>query len=167
MEEKEEKSAVKATDLIATFNKSFYKMSYTIHPQGIPGEAQGKSSNESWAAKQASKDYSDEAMKRNVILTTMDGKNAPTTTSLNRADGMAQRTRISPRGILPRLRARIWSIPRPAKPPCTFRHSSSTGTCTTCHSRFEQQTSCGLEQASPACTAARRSAFQLPCTRFP
>jgi len=76
MEEKEEKSAFKAVELISTFNKLFYKMSYTIHPQGIPGEAQGKSSNESWAAKQASKDYPDEAVKRNVVMTVMDGKRA-------------------------------------------------------------------------------------------
>lgn len=72
MEQKEEKSEVKAASLIDRFQKSFYKMSYTIHPQGIPGEAQGKSSNESWAAKQACKDYPEE-VKRNVIVTVMDG----------------------------------------------------------------------------------------------
>ncbi|KAK5114192.1 hypothetical protein LTR62_002762 [Meristemomyces frigidus] len=72
MEQKEEKSDVKAQTLIDTFNKTFYRMSYTIHPQGIPGEAQGKSSNESWAAKQACRDYSDEAIKQDVIITTMD-----------------------------------------------------------------------------------------------
>ena len=74
MEEKEEKAEVKAATLIRSYCKSFYKMSYTIHPQGIPGEAQGKSSNESWAAKQACKDYVDELVKRNVIMTVMDGK---------------------------------------------------------------------------------------------
>lgn len=63
---------MKAASLIDRFQKSFYKMSYTIHPQGIPGEAQGKSSNESWAAKQACKDYPEE-VKRNVIVTVMDG----------------------------------------------------------------------------------------------
>lgn len=63
---------MKAASLIDRFPKSFYKMSYTIHPQGIPGEAQGKSSNESWAAKQACKDYPEE-VKRNVIVTVMDG----------------------------------------------------------------------------------------------
>lgn len=74
MEQKEEKSEVKAKTLIELFGKSFYKMSYTIHPEGIPGEAQGKSSNESWAAKQASRDYPEEVVKRNVIVTVMDGK---------------------------------------------------------------------------------------------
>lgn len=74
MEEKEDKSAFKAQNLITAFEDSFYKMSYTIHPAGIPGEAQGKSSNESWAGKQACKDYPDAALKQNIIMTTMDGQ---------------------------------------------------------------------------------------------
>lgn len=74
MEEKEDKSDFKAQNLIGTFERSFYKMSYTMHPAGIPGEAQGKSSNESWAGKQASKDYPDAAQKSNIVMTTMDGQ---------------------------------------------------------------------------------------------
>ena len=74
MEEKEDKSAFKAQNLMTAFEQSFYKMSYTIHPAGIPGEAQGKSSNESWAGKQACKDYPDAALKQNIIMTTMDGQ---------------------------------------------------------------------------------------------
>jgi hypothetical protein len=74
MEEKEDKSAFKAQNLITAFEQSFYKMSYTIHPEGIPGEAQGKSSNESWAGKQACRDYPDAALKQNIIMTTMDGQ---------------------------------------------------------------------------------------------
>jgi mannose-6-phosphate isomerase class I len=77
MEEKEDKSAFKAQNLITTFTQSFYKMSYTVHPSNIPGEAQGKSSNESWAGKQACKDYSDPALKPNIIMTTMDGQLHP------------------------------------------------------------------------------------------
>ena len=73
MEEKEEKSAFKAATLVSSFEKAFYKMSYTIHPANIPGEAQGKSSNESWAAKQAGRDYSDPTLKENIIMTVMDG----------------------------------------------------------------------------------------------
>lgn len=73
MEEKEDKAAFKATDLIATFHRSFYKMSFTMHPEGIPGEAQGKSSNESWAGKQASEDYPEE-VKSNIVMTVMDGE---------------------------------------------------------------------------------------------
>lgn len=73
MEQKEEHSAFKAAKLIESFEKSFLKMSYTVHPFGIPGEAQGKSSNESWAATQASTDYEHEA-KNNVVMTVMDGQ---------------------------------------------------------------------------------------------
>lgn len=73
MEEKEDKSAFKAASLVRSFEKAFYKMSYTIHPSNIPGEAQGKSSNESWAAKQASRDYSNQTLKENIIMTVMDG----------------------------------------------------------------------------------------------
>ena len=74
MEEKEDKSAFKAQNLITAFEQSFYKMSYTIHPEDIPGEAQGKSSNESWAGKQACRDYPDATLKQNIIMTTMDGQ---------------------------------------------------------------------------------------------
>lgn len=74
MEQKEENSASKAMDLIKMFDKSFLRMSYTVHPSNIPGEAQGKSSNEAWAAKQAMKDYTDDAVKQNTIFTVMDGR---------------------------------------------------------------------------------------------
>ena len=73
MEAKEDKSAVKAATLVDAFRKSFHRMSYTIHPAGIPGEAQGKSSNENWAANQAFKDYPD-GVKKNIIMTVMDGE---------------------------------------------------------------------------------------------
>lgn len=76
MEEKEDRSAWKAAALVNTFKTAFFRMSYTVHPQGIPGEAQGKSSNESWAAKQACKDYDDAMVKRNTIITVMDGKSS-------------------------------------------------------------------------------------------
>lgn len=72
MEQKEEKSDVKAETLIQDFQRAFYRMSYTVHPQNLPGEAQGKSSNESWAAKQACKEYPRD-IQRNVVITTMDG----------------------------------------------------------------------------------------------
>ena len=93
MEEKEDKSAFKAQNLITTFNQSFYKMSYTVHPSNIPGEAQGKSSNESWAGKQACKDYPDAALKPNIIMTTMDGQLNPNYT---RASVLILNSRHSP-----------------------------------------------------------------------
>ncbi|KAI7314121.1 hypothetical protein KC315_g11458 [Hortaea werneckii] len=71
MEEKEEKSNLKASALIESFQRAFYRMTYTVHPQNIPGEAQGKSSNESWAAKHACKEYGRDVY-RNVVITTMD-----------------------------------------------------------------------------------------------
>lgn len=74
MEEKEEKAALKAAGLCSNFEKSFFRMSYTVHPSNIPGEAQGKSSNEQWAAKEAMKEYSDPNVRQNTIITTMDGK---------------------------------------------------------------------------------------------
>ena len=73
MEEKEKESAKKAKQLIESFRASFYDMSYTMHPSNLPGEAQGKSSNESWAANQAIKDYP-ESIRSNVIVTVMDGE---------------------------------------------------------------------------------------------
>lgn len=72
MEAKEEGSDVKANNLIRSFESSFHRISFTLHPCGIPGEAQGKSSNESWAAKQAFDDYPSE-IKKDVIMTVMDG----------------------------------------------------------------------------------------------
>jgi hypothetical protein len=74
MEEKEEKSDLKAANLCSAFEKNFFRMSYTIHPSAIPGEAQGKSSNENWAAKEAMKEYTDPLVRQNTIITTMDGE---------------------------------------------------------------------------------------------
>lgn len=73
MEQKEAKSAFKAIHLVKSFRWRFHKMSYTVHPSDISGEAQGKSSNVSWAAKQISSDYAGEA-KDDVVLTVMDGQ---------------------------------------------------------------------------------------------
>lgn len=73
MEAKEENADVKAKKLVASYRPLFYKMSYTIHPVGIPGEAQGKSSNESWAAKQAFRDYPND-VKENIVMTIIDGE---------------------------------------------------------------------------------------------
>ncbi|SMQ51797.1 unnamed protein product [Zymoseptoria tritici ST99CH_3D7] len=72
MEEKEENSAVKAASLCRTFEASFLRISYTVHPANLPGEAQGKSSNEAWAAQQIVKDYGNDPTKKDVIVTTMD-----------------------------------------------------------------------------------------------
>lgn len=73
MEEKEQGCECKAAMLVRMFQQSFYRISYTVHPAGIPGEAQGKSSNESWAAKQAHADYPEASLREKIIMTTMDG----------------------------------------------------------------------------------------------
>lgn len=74
MEQREERSAEKARTIIKRLDTMFYRMSYTVHPQGIDGEAPGKSSNESWAARQACRDYADDAGRDDIIFTTMDGE---------------------------------------------------------------------------------------------
>ncbi len=73
MEEKEENVAEKAERLVAKFKSSFQHLTYTVHPYGIKGQSQGKSSNEDWAAQQASKDIPD-SLKSDVIITVMDGQ---------------------------------------------------------------------------------------------
>lgn len=74
MEERENESRVKANTLQNLYRQDFHRIQFTIHPQ-IVGEAPGKSSNQSWAAKQIIEDYVDVPPKerREVLVTTMDG----------------------------------------------------------------------------------------------
>lgn len=51
MEAKEEGAAVKARQLQAEFSERLGGVFFTLHPEGLPGELPGKSSNEAWAAK--------------------------------------------------------------------------------------------------------------------
>lgn len=74
MEEKDPGAQTTAFALMACFPKSFRSIQFTVHPTGVPGESQGKSSNISWAAKQASRNYTDEKARRNCVVTVMDGK---------------------------------------------------------------------------------------------
>ena len=60
--------------LESQFGSCFFRISHTIHPSDLAEEAQGKSSNESWAAKQASRDYTHELEKQHIIITVMDGE---------------------------------------------------------------------------------------------
>lgn len=73
MEEREKHAAVKAQTLITAWSSSFFNMSFTLHPYGLPGEAPGKSSNEKWAAEQVCRNYPRATRKRDVVVTTMDG----------------------------------------------------------------------------------------------
>jgi len=72
MEQGEAGCEAKAAILINEYTKYFRSIEFTTHPRDIPGEAQGKSSNLSWAARYINGKYSDEVLKRNVIVTVLD-----------------------------------------------------------------------------------------------
>ncbi|KAL2067501.1 hypothetical protein VTL71DRAFT_1926 [Oculimacula yallundae] len=72
MEQGELGCEVKATTLQKEYEKRFRNIEYTVHPGGIDGEAQGKSSNLCWAAKYINGKYTDEFEKKNIIVTVMD-----------------------------------------------------------------------------------------------
>ena len=74
MEQGESGCKDKATILVKEYDARFRVVEYTLHPRDIPGEAQGKSSNLSWAAKYINAKYPKENLKRNVIITVLDGK---------------------------------------------------------------------------------------------
>jgi hypothetical protein len=52
MEASEDLCQDKARTLIKKFSSLFFKVTFTVHPKDIPGEARGKSSNVSWAARE-------------------------------------------------------------------------------------------------------------------
>jgi hypothetical protein len=74
MEDKDPEGQKTAFSLITSFPKAFRSIQFTVHPAGLDGESQGKSSNVSWAARQASRNYLDEKARRNCIITVMDGE---------------------------------------------------------------------------------------------
>lgn len=72
MELREAGGESKALSLIQQFIKRFRSIDYTLHPGDIPGEAAGKGSNMSWAARKLSLNYP-MSVRRNVIVTGIDG----------------------------------------------------------------------------------------------
>ena len=78
MEEKDPDGQKTAFSLMTSFPKAFRSIQFTVHPTGVTGESQGKSSNISWAARQASRKYVDEKARRNCIITVMDGQSHDT-----------------------------------------------------------------------------------------
>ncbi|KAK3659987.1 hypothetical protein LTR56_000913 [Elasticomyces elasticus] len=72
MEEREADAKAKATRLMELVGHDFFDISFTIHPAGLTGEAPGKSSNESWAAKQIMRKYSSQQSGPEVVVTIMD-----------------------------------------------------------------------------------------------
>lgn len=74
MEMKDPNAVKQASVLIDAYQGKFHDMQYTIHPADIGGEAQGKSSNISWAARQALEKHRNLPTKTETIFTVMDGK---------------------------------------------------------------------------------------------
>ena len=72
MEESEAQALVKAKTLLRMYSDHFWRITFTLHPQGIPGEIRGKSSNVNWAAKQAALPYINTPSEALFILTVMD-----------------------------------------------------------------------------------------------
>ncbi|OCT46515.1 sphingomyelinase family [Cladophialophora carrionii] len=72
MEERDPKGSKVAQSLITLFSGKFRDMQYTVHPAGLPGEAPGKSSNVSWAAKQIERKYLNNPNWSSVLVTVMD-----------------------------------------------------------------------------------------------
>ena len=71
MEELDPGAETVAMTLIQAFQGRFRDIQNTLHPAWLPGEAQGKSSNISWAARRVGEKYSDGD---NTIVTVMDGQ---------------------------------------------------------------------------------------------
>jgi len=71
MEEGEVGSSEKARSLCNQFGHRFRSVQYTVHPRGIEGEAQGKSSNLAWAANEILKIHSTKKRRRTVIRNTV------------------------------------------------------------------------------------------------
>jgi hypothetical protein len=83
VEEKELDGKSKANTLIADFGHKFRSCRVTVHPTGLPDEAQGKGSNVRWAAKQASAHYKRLQTSESVIVTVMDGMLCCATSLIN------------------------------------------------------------------------------------
>ncbi|KAH8832993.1 glycosyl transferase family group 2-domain-containing protein [Flagelloscypha sp. PMI_526] len=72
MEERDSTAKNMAATLIDAFRLSFRSISCSFHPGDIPGEAAGKSSNVSWAARNLGLNYRDSRDRDNCIITIMD-----------------------------------------------------------------------------------------------
>ena len=74
MEDAEQGSPQKAATLCSEFEDCFRRISYTLHPRGIEGEAAGKSSNLAWVAKELVEHgtYTRSPPLQEVIVTVLD-----------------------------------------------------------------------------------------------
>ena len=76
MEDRETNAQAKATRVADLVRHDLADISITVHPFALPGEAPGKSSNESWAAEQVIRDYSARRGDYEVIVTIIDGSSS-------------------------------------------------------------------------------------------
>ena len=72
MEARDPNASSVANQLLLMFKHRFKDMQYTTHPEGLIGEAPGKSSNISWAAKEVQRKYYGSPNFKDVLLTVMD-----------------------------------------------------------------------------------------------
>lgn len=73
MEQRDPEAMNVGAALSTAFADSFRSIRYTLHPSSIPGEAAGKSSNISWAARKFSSEAVSESCKADRMLTVVDG----------------------------------------------------------------------------------------------
>lgn len=74
MEERDPNGVNVAKSLLQLFSGSFRDMQYTQHPANLPGEAPGKSSNVSWAAREIEHKYVNNPDWSSVLITVMDSQ---------------------------------------------------------------------------------------------
>lgn len=75
VEARERGSAEKAGELVAEFKDMFRGIGYTVHPEGIKGEAMGKSSNLAWALRKFWQEMKDAGLSlraKNMVVTVFD-----------------------------------------------------------------------------------------------
>jgi hypothetical protein len=74
MEARDPNASSVAETLLFTFKHRFRHIQYTTHPDDLAGEAPGKSSNISWAAKEVQRKYYSTSAWKDIMLTVMDSK---------------------------------------------------------------------------------------------
>lgn len=74
MEQRDPNAVAVATSLSHLFKHKFRDLQFTLHPSDIEGEAPGKSSNVSWAAKAVERKYVNSTSWTDVLITVMDSE---------------------------------------------------------------------------------------------
>ena len=74
MEQRDPQAVPFAQTLVELFKDRFRDIQYTLHPADMPGEAAGKSSNISWAAREAIFKHKSSPNWKDTLMTVMDSK---------------------------------------------------------------------------------------------